>query len=61
MVFLAILVFLIFGRFLRGCTKGVLVLLLFAFAFHRYPGMATSFWELVDTLTRKGAELLNEP
>jgi hypothetical protein len=61
MGFLAILAFLIFGRMMRGCSKWVLILLLVAFAFHRYPVMARSFWELVDTLTRKGNELLNEP
>ena len=61
MGFLAILAFLIFGRVFRGCAKWVIILLLVAFAFHRYPGIAREFWDLVDTLTRKGTELLNEP
>ena len=47
MGFLAILVFLVLGRAMRGCAKWVLVLLLVALIWEKEPALCNKLWVLL--------------
>jgi hypothetical protein len=61
MTFLAIVLCGLVFRMFRGCLKGVLLLVLIALVLRHDHELARQFWDLVDTLIRKGAEVINEP
>jgi hypothetical protein len=61
MAFLVLLLFgWAFGMF-RGCLKFALLGSLIAWLLHGDPSLVRDFSDLVNTLTRKAIEFINEP
>jgi hypothetical protein len=61
MTFLAIVLCGLVLRMFRGCLKGLLLIVLIALVLRHDHELARQFWDVVDTLMRKGTEFINEP